>query len=139
MSLDLAVDGFLRGAPVALVHAAVAAGITGLAASAYFAITPHQEVRLLRQGNVASALSAGAAIVGLALTIASAMRASVLLVEVALWGALAAVVQIGVFFAVDLIVKDLSKRIEEGEIAAAAFLAAIKISVALIVSAAVTG
>ena len=59
--------------------------------------------------------------------------------EMVLWGGAIILVQLFVFRFTDFVLQGLPKRIQSGEIAAATFLAAIKIATALILAAAVAG
>ena len=54
-----------------------------------------------------------------------------------LWGILIVILQMAVFKVIDLILKDLPKRIENGEIGAAVLLSCAKISVGAINAAAI--
>ena len=78
-------------------------------------------------------------LVGLALPLAFALAASTSLLEIALWGATTIVVQLALFWLIDLLLHGLPQRIKEGEIAAAALLVAAKLAVAAILAAAVSG
>ena len=60
------------------------------------------------------------------------------LAEIAIWGGVALVLQLLAFKIVDLLMRDLSKSIEEGRIAPALVLAAAKLSVAVINAAAMS-
>ena len=85
-----------------------------------------------------SGLLAGA-ILGLAIPLAFCMASSVSVAEIVIWGVLAVFVQILVFRLSDLLLRDLSSRIESGEMAAAVLLAGIKLSVAAVNAAAISG
>ena len=67
------------------------------------------------------------------------MASSVNVAEIIIWGILAVAIQIVVFRLCDLLLKDLSTRIEEGELAPSILLAGIKLSVAAINAAAISG
>ena len=67
------------------------------------------------------------------------MASSVSVGEIVIWGLLAVLVQILAFTLADLLLRDLSARIEGGEMAPAVLLAGIKLSVAAINAAAISG
>ena len=98
-----------------------------------------REITLIREGNTAAAVSLGGVLVGLAIPLAVSLKASTTLIELALWGAATVLVQLLVFRLVDLMLRGLPKRIQDGEMAAAAMLVGAKLSTALILAAAVAG
>ena len=58
----------------------------------YLRITPAEELRLIKNGNLACALSFGGALVGFCLTLASSIAHSVSFIDFILWGLAAAVI-----------------------------------------------
>jgi len=130
-------QAFASGFPVALLHIAVSVGMLLVAAAVYLVLTPHKEIRLVREGNVAAAVDLGGVLVGLAIPLAFSLKGSTSLVDVALWGVAAVVIQLLVFRLVDLVLHGLPKRIKDGEMAAAALLVGAKLATAMIVAAAV--
>ena len=82
-----------------------------------------------------AALAFGGALIGFALPLASAITHSMSLIDCALWGAVALVVQALTFVLLRVVVSDLPKRIEQGELASATLVAASAIAVGLINSA----
>ena len=71
--------------------------------------------------------------------LAISLKASTSLVELGLWGVAITLVQLLIFRLVDLVLRGLPRRIQEGEMAAAALLVGAKIATALILAAAVSG
>lgn len=130
-------QAFASGFPVALLHIAVSVLLLLGAAAIYIALTPHKEISLVRQGNVAAAVDLGGVLVGLAIPLAFSLKGSTSLVDVALWGVATVVIQLLVFRLVDLVLHGLPKRIRDGEMAAAALLVGAKLATAMIVAAAV--
>jgi putative membrane protein len=131
------VQAFASGFPITLLHVAVSVGILFLAAAIYILLTPHREITMIREGNVAAALDVGGVLVGLAIPLAWSLKSSTSLADVALWGAATVMVQLLVFRLVDLVLHGLPRRIQEGEVAAAAVLVGAKLATAMIVAAAV--
>jgi putative membrane protein len=132
-------DAWASGFPLTLLHVSVALVILAAGAALYALLTPHREIQLIREGNAAAALSFGGVLVGIALPLAFALAASTSVLEIALWGATTIVVQLALFWVVDLLLRGLPQRIKEGEIAAAALLVGAKLAVAAILAAAVSG
>jgi putative membrane protein len=131
------VQAFASGFPVTLLHVAVSVAMLMAAAAVYILLTPHHEIRLVRQGNVAAALDVGGVLVGLAIPLAYSMKASTNLTDLALWGVAIVAVQLLVFRLVDLVLHGLPRRIQEGEMAAAVMLVGAKLGTAIIVAASV--
>lgn len=131
------IQAFAIGFPTTLLHAAVAVLILFLAAALYILLTPHKEVALIRDGNAAAAVSLGGVLVGLAAPLALSLNSSTSLIEIIIWGISTVMVQLLVFRLVDLLLRGLPQRIQEGEVAAAALLVGAKLATALILAAAV--
>ena len=125
---------------LAFVVAFVAAGLfTVIFKVVYQWVTPYNEGKLIREGNVAAALALGGALVGYVLPLASALSNTVSLIEFCAWAALAGVIQIAAFTLVRVVaMKDVSARIEKGEIAAGLYLMSISLAVGLLNAACMT-
>lgn len=130
------IQAFAAGFPVFLAHTGVTVLILVVAAALYVLLTPHKEITLIREGNTAAAVSLAGVLLGLAIPLSASLKASTNLIEIALWGAVTVVVQLLVFRLVDLLLRGLPKRIQDGEVSAAALLVGAKIATAIIVAAA---
>jgi putative membrane protein len=137
--MQSAIDAFLAGFPVLMLHSSVTIAMLVAGVLIYMRITPWDEVKLIKAGNIAAAISFGGAIIGLALPLAFAMAASVSIHEILLWGPVTLFLQIIAYRLSDLILRGLPTRIENGETASAIMLVAIKLCVAMINAAAVSG
>lgn len=104
----------------------------------YMAVTSHHEASLIRQGNTAAAISFAGALIGFTLPLASAIIHSVSLMDMLVWSAIALVVQLAVFLLVDRILREISRHIEEGNVAAGTTLAAVSIAIGIINAACMT-
>jgi putative membrane protein len=133
------IQAFATGFPITLLHAGVTVAMLFAAATVYVLLTPHKEITLIRDGNSAAAVSLSGVLVGLAIPLAVSLKASTSLIELALWGAATVLVQLLIFRIVDLILHGLPRRIQDGEMAAAAALVGAKLATALIFAAAVAG
>ncbi|RAK67329.1 DUF350 domain-containing protein [Phenylobacterium kunshanense] len=130
------IQAFASGFPVFLAHASVTVLILFAAAAVYVLLTPHKEITLIREGNTAAAVSLGGVLLGLAIPLSASLRASTNVIEIALWGGVTVVVQLLVFRLVDMLLRGLPKRIQDGEMSAAALLVGAKIATALLIAAA---
>jgi putative membrane protein len=137
--MDPALQAFITGLPVFLFHGSVALLIWIAGLGLYMAITPHDEIALVRQGNAAAGLSLGAAALGVAIPLAATLASSRSLIDLGVWGVTAVTLQLVVFRSVDFLVKGLSDRITRGEVAAAAVLVGVKLGAALVTAAALIG
>lgn len=133
------IQSLFAGLPIFMLHLGSATLAWAVALALYVWITPHREFALIREGNMAAAVSFGGAAIGLALPLAFCLAASVNVWDVVIWGSVTLILQLIAFRAVDLLIGNLSKRIEENEIAAATFLAMTKIALATLNAAAVAG
>jgi len=137
--MDVVLQSFVTGFPVLMLHLLVTLAMLAGGVWIYTVITPHKDLILVRDGNLAAAISLAGAILGLAIPLAFCMASSVSVGEIIIWGLLAVLVQILAFRLADLLLRDLSARIEGGEMAPAVLLAGIKLSVAAINAAAISG
>jgi putative membrane protein len=132
-------QAFQEGAMWFLLAFGAAAVITILFKFLYQAFTPYEERKLIREGNVAAAISLGGALIGFAIALSQALAQATSPVEFLVWAALAALIQILVFVLVRaFLVRDLAARIERGEISTAVYLAAISIAAGLLNAASMT-
>ena len=68
-----------------LQYLAVGLGMTALFSAVYLRITPADELKLIKNGNLACALSFGGALIGFCLPLASSITHSVGLLDFVLW------------------------------------------------------
>jgi putative membrane protein len=137
--MEAVIQSFLAGFPVLMLHSSVTLAILVIAVFLYVKITPYNEIDLIKDGNTAAAVSLAGAIIGFALPLAFAMASSVTIYEILIWGPVTLLLQLVAFRITDVLLSDLPKRIIAGQIGAAIFLVSIKIAVAAINAAAVTG
>ena len=136
--MDAVIQSFLVGFPVPILHSSVTLAMLAMGVFFYIKITPYDEIDLVRAGNSAAAVSLAGAIIGLAIPLAFSMASSVTIWEILIWGPVTLFLQLIAFRLTDLMLKDLPKRITDGEMGAALFLISIKLAVAAINAAAVT-
>ena len=122
----------LAGLPAFLEYFFGAVALVLIFAFVYSRVTPHNELPLIRKGNVAAAIGFGGALIGYCLPLASAISHSVSFSDMLAWGGVALVVQLGVLGVARLSVRHLFDDIKKGRAAAAVLLAAISLSAGLI-------
>jgi putative membrane protein len=87
---------------------------------------------LIRAGNMAASFSLCGAILGFIVPLAAAIRYSVNLVDMTIWGLIALVVQIAAFVVVKLLVPTIGQDIEAGNGAQGFFLGTTSLAVGLV-------
>jgi putative membrane protein len=102
----------------------------------YTAVTPYKELKLIRDGNNAAAISLSGALIGFALPVASTVANAVNILDMIVFAVVATVVQLIVFVIARMMLPGLTGSIEDGNTAKATFLAAISISVGMLNAAA---
>lgn len=137
--MESVLQSLISGLPVLVLHFGMTVAMLIVGIWVYAKITPYDEFLLIRQGNIAAAVSLSGACMGLALPLAFCMAASVNVLDIVLWGVAAILIQLTGFRVTDWLLRDLPARIEAGEIGPAILLVGIKLSVAAINSAAITG
>ena len=98
----------------------------------YLRITPAEELRLIKNGNLACALSFGGALVGFCLALAASISQSVNFPDFILWGMGAAVIQILVYFAATKIIPQVNEELVNNNVAVGALFGAISVAIGLL-------
>lgn len=107
-------------------------------ASIYTAVTPHEELKLVKQNNTPAAISFVGALLGFALPLGYLIAQSVTVFEFLFWGIAAGVVQLLAFFLFRGVFPNISKQIENGEVAAPTALAGMHVVVGFLNAASLT-
>ncbi len=104
----------------------------------YTAVTPHHEFTLIRGGNMAAAIAFGGALIGFEAPLASAIIHSLSLIDMAVWGIVALLVQLLVYLVARLCDSRLSERIAGGDASAGVFVATLSVAVGMLNAACIT-
>ena len=129
----------LQGLPVLVGQLAATLVLLGIGMACYMAITPFNEWRLMRDGNVAAGVVIAGTLVALAMPLAATLATSVLVLDIVLWGLVSLVIQLLTFVAATAVIRGLRGMIEAGNVAAALVLIGIQIAVALLNAGAMAG
>lgn len=132
-------QSIVAGVPVLLLHVGVTIAMLVVGVLIYMWMTPYEDVKLVREGNTAAGIALGGVILGLGIPLASTLAHSVNVWDILMWGIVILIVQMAVFKVIDLVLKDLPKRIEAGEVGAAVVLTMSKLAVGAINAGAITG
>jgi len=118
-------DDFLLYLAVALVLLAVFVAI-------YIRVTPYREIALIREGNMAASFSLSGALLGFIVPLASAVQHSVGLVDMAIWGLIAMLVQILAFVVAKMLIPSITQDIPANKGAQGFFLGSLSLGVGLL-------
>lgn len=129
---------FLTMLPNFLAYFGVATVLLAFFLLIYLNATPYKEITLIRGGNAAAAVSLSGTLLGYALPIANVIAHSDTLLDLALWGIVAGVVQLAAYFVARLALPQLNEDIPAGRLAPATFLAALSLTVGIINAACMT-
>lgn len=138
MGLVEAFGHLLTALPIFLAQFGVALATLAVAVWVVLRVTPANELRLVREGNLAAAVWTAGTVIAMAMPISAALRFSHTTGEVAVWGALAAVIQIATYFAAAALVGKTRQTLEAGELPSALLVVAIQIGVAFVNAAALS-
>lgn len=121
-----------------LVYFGIAIVATVLFVAIYVTVTPHREFKLIREGNIAAAISLGGALLGYIIPLAKAVSQSESMMDMLLWSAVALVAQLVVYGIARLILPTLSSDVHGGKVASGIFVAAMSVGIGLLNAAAMT-
>jgi len=122
----------LEGLPAFLVYFIVASVLVAAYLFVYTWITAHDEFALLKANNTSAAIALGLSMVGFVLPLTSSIGHADGVVDMTIWGVIALIVQVGVYYAARMAVPNLSTRIEAGEIAPAIWLGAASVAAGML-------
>ena len=99
----------------------------------YVAVTPHREFALIREGNAAAATQLAGTFLGFAVPLAIVIGHSVSVLDMVLWGVVAALVQLIVFVVISrLLFKAIEARITDGCTASGIFTGGMGLGVGIL-------
>ncbi len=101
----------------------------------YCRLTPHDELGLVRAGNLAAAIALGGNLIGFSIPLDRVIQQSSSVADCVLWAAIAAIVQWLVYLLSRLLFKDLSAQITANNTAVAILQASIAIVAGMLNSA----
>jgi putative membrane protein len=128
----------LSGFDEFLIYAGLAIIFIYLYMIAYLWLTPYKELKLIKDGNVAAAISLSGSVLGFTFPLAAAIVHSLHPWDMMLWGLIAGLVQLLVYVAVRYSLLNVSRRIPDGQVATGIVLAAISMSAGILNAACMT-
>jgi putative membrane protein len=127
------VTNYLATLPAFLTWFPISALLMAVFAAIYLRVTPWPELRLIRAGNAAAAASFSGALLGYALVLASVLAHAVSRGDLLVWGVIGLAVQVLAFFVARLLLgPELTRRMEEGQVASGLFLGVISLTAGML-------
>ncbi len=121
-----------KGVPNFLLYLALGFGLLVAFFVIYLWVTPQDELRLIRGGNSAAALSLGGAVLGFLFPLGMVIAHNATLMSVAFWGIVALTVQIIAFFIARALMPGLPRSIEDGKVSVGAFAGLVSLSIGIL-------
>jgi putative membrane protein len=134
-----ALDSLANGFPFLIFYLVIVTAIYLIGLVIYTRLTPHKELQLVQEGNMAAAIHFSSLIISLALPLSACLINRFSLFDVAIWGTTSLFLQLFLFRLTDAIFKGMPERIENNETAPALVLAAFKIAGSIILAVAIVG
>jgi putative membrane protein len=128
----------VSGLPAFITYFAISLALLWAFAFIYVSITPYKEFQLIREGNVAAALSLSGAMLGFTIPLAHAIAQSHSIPDMLIWGVIALLIQLLVYLIARMVIPSLSTDIPAGKVAQGAFLGALSLATGILNSACMT-
>jgi putative membrane protein len=122
----------LAGLPAFLIYFCVSAVLIAAYVYVYTWLTPHDEFELIRNNVPGAAVALGLSTIGFALPLTSSISHSDGVIDLTIWGIIALVVQIVIYYLARIPIPDMSERIAKGEMGPAIWLGLASITGGLI-------
>ena len=128
----------LAGFDEFLIYAGLAIAFIYLYMIAYLKITPYDELKLIKDGNIAAALSLSGSVLGFTMPLAASIFQAVHPWDMMLWALIAAIVQLLVYVAMRYTLLNVTRRIKDGQVATGIVLGAVSLSAGILNAACMT-
>ena len=128
----------IRGLPPFALYFVCSLALLGLFLVIYVRITPYREFALIREGNAAAAASLSGSMIGFVIPLARSITQSANLADMALWGVIALVVQLLVYFIATRLMPGITGDIPAGKVGPGVFLGALSVATGILNAACMT-
>jgi len=98
----------------------------------YIKITPYHEIQLIREGNLAAAVSLSGTTLGFAIPLAQSAAQSGSLPDMLLWSLISMMVQLAAYFVVRMTIPNIAQDIPQGKVAQGTFLGVLSLATGLL-------
>ena len=126
------------GLPNFFLYMAVSVALLALFVVVYIRMTSHDEMALIREGNLTAALALSGTIIGFVIPLAKAVAQAASIPDMLVWGVAAFLVQLAAYLLIRQLVPGLSEKIRTNTLAAGTLLAAGSIASGMLNAAAMT-
>jgi len=128
----------ISGLPAFIIYLASALALLAVFLFIYIRITPYREIALIREGNIAAAISLSGAMIGFTIPLSKAIAQSANLPDMLTWAGIALVVQLLAYVTARLLIPGISRDIPAGKIAQGVFLGVLSLATGILNSACMT-
>ncbi|MFZ4761782.1 MAG: DUF350 domain-containing protein [Alphaproteobacteria bacterium] len=118
--------------PTFLMYFVTAIALMVIFLTVYMRVTPYNELALIKQGNAAPAITLSGSLIGFILPLCSVVQASISVIDLAIWGMIALLVQVLAFWVINKAMPSIKTHIQEGQISSAILLAVLSLAVGMI-------
>ena len=129
---------FLATLPNFLAYLGAAAVLLAAFVAIYLFVTPYDEIKLIRENNLAAAVSLSGAVLGFAMPIANVIAHSDTLLDLLVWSVIAGLVQLAAWLVARVALPTLKEDIAANRVAPAVLVAALSLTIGLINAACMT-
>lgn len=123
---------YVAALPNFLMYFATALALMAAFLAVYVQVTPYREFAMIREGNVAPAITLTGSLLGFILPLTGVIQASTSLIDMAIWGVIALGVQVAAFFVINLVFPNMKRAIREGQVSSSVFCAALMVAVGML-------
>jgi putative membrane protein len=113
----------MNGLPAFLLYFVVGAALITVFATLYLRLTAHDEIGLIRAGNLSAAIAFGGNLVGFSIPVEKAIAQASSIADCVLWALAAMLIQFAVYGLSRVLIPELSRKIEEDRVPSALILA----------------
>ena len=138
-ALQSALDSLATGYPWLIFYLLPVTALYLVGLITYVRLTPHKELQLVQNGNMAAAVTFSALVISLTLPLAACLVHKVNLWDTTIWAAISLALQLLLFRVTDAIFKGMPERIERDEVPAAMVFASFKLAGSILLAFAVAG
>jgi len=117
----------MAGLPAFLLYFCLGVALIACFAAVYLRLTAHDEIALIRGGNLSAAIALGGNVAGFAVPLEKAIEQAASVPDCVIWGVAAMLIQFGAYGVARILIPELSRKIEEDRLPAAVMLAVIAV------------
>jgi len=128
----------MAGLPAFLLYFTLGVALIFCFAAIYMRLTAHDEIALIRSGNLSAAIALGGNLAGFSIPLEKAIAQASSIPDLVLWAVAAMIIQFGAYGLARILIPDLSRKIEEDRLPSAAMLAVIAVMCGTLASASMT-